>query len=173
MELIGVRVFFEQVGEEGVDLVSTDVSELLEGPGGEELDSYEVADVAPVGPIVGRCDSDVVVGDVLGGVELGSEGEVDVILLEALLGEGEGGDNEDGAGPEAEEVDRPVAFGEAGQAFVEGFTEKVEVADDGEGEWAGREGLGGGGGGGKEEEFNDDEEGGDREGKVEEGGFHG
>ncbi|ONK64791.1 uncharacterized protein A4U43_C07F29960 [Asparagus officinalis] len=81
-----------------------DVVEGVEAVGGEDLDRGDAAQVAPVGAVVGGTDGGVAVGAVLGGGRLGPVGEREVCVAgEALVGEGGGGDDEDGAGPEAEE----------------------------------------------------------------------
>lgn len=82
----------------------------------------------------------VVVAEVLAGKEAGAVREDDVILVEALLGRGGGGDDKDATGAELEEEDGAVAAGDGGEGAVEGLLEEVEVAEDGEGrEGAGRE----------------------------------
>lgn len=66
--------------------------------------------------------------------EIGAVGEDDVIVLaEAFFSERWRGDEENGAGAEAEEEGRAVPPGDLGEAPVEWPLEEVDVADQREG----------------------------------------
>ena len=122
----------EEPSDHGVDFGGSDVIEGVDAVGGEDLDGRDAADVAPVGPVVGGADDGVVVCEVFSGGEVDAVGEGDVVLGEAFLSEGKGGDDEDGAGAEAEEEDAvgAVTGREAAECLVERLLEVVEVAND-------------------------------------------
>ena len=79
-----------------------------------------------------------VITQIFGGKNAGTVGEDDVILGEALLGGGRGGDDEDWAGAEEEVKDVAMLLGELGEVLVDGCLEKVEVAKDGESQGFGK-----------------------------------
>lgn len=77
-------------------------------------------------------EAGVVVSHVLADEEARAVGEDDVVLGEAFLRDGRGGDDENGAGAEAEEYDWAIAGGDLGQASEEGFLQEVKMPDYGE-----------------------------------------
>ena len=79
----------------------------------------------------GGGEGGVVVGKGFGGGELGTAGKGNVVVGEALFGQGERRDDKDGAVAEAEEHDGAVTGREAGEGAVERLLEEVKVAKDG------------------------------------------
>ncbi|GER29390.1 cysteine--tRNA ligase [Striga asiatica] len=122
----------------GADLHSTDGLEVAQVAGAQELVGAELLDVFPVGPIGGECKGGLVSDDVDGGGVL-AVGEHDLVGLEELAGELRGGghDAEDGAQPELEQGAVPPA--ELVEGLVQVGAQEVEMANDGEGQGAGRE----------------------------------
>lgn len=100
--------------------------------GGEDLRVGDASEVAPVGAVRGHGRAGVVVLEVFPGEEGGAVGEDSIAGGEALLGGGEGGDEEDGAGAEAEDEDWAVGAGDGGESAVEEalLGEEMEVADE-------------------------------------------
>lgn len=110
------------------DLATADVGGAQEAVRREYLDGGNAAEVAPVGPVAGRPQRGVAVGEVARRGEPGAVGEGDVVVSQALLGDRGVGDVEHGAGGEVEEEHRAVRRREAGQSAVERLLEEVEVA---------------------------------------------
>lgn len=77
--------------------------------------------VAPEWAVGRPEDGGVVAAEVLSGGEAGAGGESDVVFGEAFLRGGWGGDEEDGAGAEAEEENRAMLGGEFCEGSVEGL----------------------------------------------------
>lgn len=86
----------------------------------------------------GKDDNRVVIPNVPAGDSRGAVGERDVVLSTAFFGCLGRRDDNHSAVAEAEREDGAVRLGEGVEGSVEGVFQDVEVAQDGDGRWAGR-----------------------------------
>lgn len=86
----------------------------------------------------GKDDNRVVIPNVPAGNSRGAVGERDIVLSTAFFGCLGRRDDNHSAVAEAEREDGAVRLGEGVEGSVEGVFQDVEVAQDGDGRWAGR-----------------------------------
>lgn len=124
--------------EEGEQLLAADGEHLLEGTASKELGHAELLQELPVRAARAESERGGAIGEVADGRRDWARGDGGFMGLEHFLCS-VGGAYEDGRdGAEAEMDDLAVALGELMEGLVWNGCKEVEVADDGEGEWAGR-----------------------------------
>ncbi|KAJ4846883.1 hypothetical protein Tsubulata_011892 [Turnera subulata] len=94
------------------DFVLADIKKRFEPSGGEYLYAAQAAEVAPMVAVVGGCHGGEVVVEVLAVEEGRAVGEDDIVLGEAFLRGGWGGNDHHEAGTKAKRHDWAVCLGE-------------------------------------------------------------
>jgi hypothetical protein len=125
--------------DHGGDLVLPDGAQRLEPPGREELEVAELAHLDVVRAVVGPDEVLPVAAEPLGGAVPRPVRELLVVLLEHLLGQLRGGDDDGEAGPEPDGDDGPVPLRPLLEAPAPDGLDLAQVAQDGPRPRAGRQ----------------------------------